>query len=323
MMQRQIQDLIGDHGVTELDLVWRRRGETMTHVRMGEAIRPSPFAACSVSKWVTAVVILKLVEANHLSLDQAVNHLLSSWTLTDESGTDVSVTIRQLIRHQAGIIDPPSAFGPYDTQSGVPTMHSLLSGETVYCPTRVVVDATAVGVFHYSDAAYCVLQLVIEDISRRSFEQAASDILFRPLGMTSSTYEPTDMAVDGTEPDGANVPPVASFYPYAAASGLWTTALDLMKLIDAVRDASFLDPSLRDIMFVSNPTVPFVGHGLFLDQDHRNEGSSLGWGIGFQSLLVLYPDDADAFVCLTNRNEGKHQMEGVIGKLYRLFRANP
>lgn len=323
MMQRQIQDLMVDHGVTELDLVWRRRGETMTQFRTGEAIRPTPFAVCSVSKWVTAVLILKLVEANKLSLDHSVNHLLSSWTLTDESGTEMSVTLRQLIQHQAGIIDPPSAFGPYDSQSGVPTMRSLLSGETGYCPTRIVVDATAVGVFHYSDAAYCVLQLVIEDISSRSFDQAASDILFRPLGMTSSAYEPTDLAVGGAEPDGLSVPPTACFYPYPAASGLWTTASDLMRLIDAVRDASFLDPSLRDIMFVSNPTVPFVGHGLFLDQDYRNEGSSLGWGIGFQSLLVLYPDDADAFVCLTNRNEGKHQMEGLIGRLYRSFQAKP
>jgi hypothetical protein len=59
---------------------------------------------------------------------------------------------------------------------------------------------------------------------------------------------------------------------------------------------------------------------VFLDgEGSSTEISSLGWGEGFQSMMVAEPLEGKAWVIMTNGNTGIHQMKGLIGDVYRLL----
>jgi CubicO group peptidase (beta-lactamase class C family) len=62
------------------------------------------FQAGSISKPVSALAALHLVEAGKLSLDEAVNARLTSWKVPENgSSTTEKVTLRRLLSHSAGL----------------------------------------------------------------------------------------------------------------------------------------------------------------------------------------------------------------------------
>src|SRR5690625_2365237 len=69
------------------------------------------FNACSISKFLTSMLVMKLTKQGLFVLDEDVNKRLSSWTIP---GNDLTkhdkVTLRKLLSHQSGIIDPEDSF---------------------------------------------------------------------------------------------------------------------------------------------------------------------------------------------------------------------
>jgi hypothetical protein len=56
---------------------------------------------------------------------------------------------------------------------------------------------------------------------------------------------------------------------------------------------------------------------VFLDGAEKElEISSLGWGLGYQSMMVAYPYLETGLVKMTNTDLGVHQLKGIIGEVY-------
>ena len=323
LTQKKLSELMEKHHVSHLDLVVVTESKEMSVSRMGDVSRERKmFAACSLSKFVTTILILKLVENRKMSLDSPINDYFSSFSLNDQNGMRSQVTIRQLIQHQGGLVDLPHQFGTTVQRTSFPSMKEILLGTTPYYEVPVCVQSREIGTFHYSDAGYCLLQHAIEECMSSTFEKIMSDYIFTPLDLTSSSYDFKTVeknGIYGIEPDRSAVSTYDCYYPYPAASGLWTTASDLATLVNAMTTEGFLRNESRRILFASSSMNAEVGHGLFLNPNEPNKGFSFGWGIGFQSLLVMEKDSPTCLICLSNRNEGIHQFEGVIGQLLRLY----
>ncbi|WP_215190112.1 serine hydrolase domain-containing protein [Exiguobacterium sp. s6] len=284
------------------------------------------FNACSMSKFLTSVLVMKLVETGQVALDEPVNDRLVSWQLTDVASKRSEVTLRQVLRHESGVIDATDSFGELDVTFGRPSMTALLNGDTLYHDGPVHVTGEPGQAFHYSDAGFCLIQLLIEDVMERPFANVIRDELFIPLRMHASGY---DFEVEGVafssghDKHGHSVAPIIPHYPYPAAAGLWTTTEDLtrvvIELMDAVRgNGRLLSPRMVKDMLSGSSLNPFIGLGVFLDGEQElRELSSLGWGIGFQSMLVAYPYIGKAMIIMTNAELGVHQMDGLIGDIYR------
>ncbi len=59
---------------------------------------------------------------------------------------------------------------------------------------------------------------------------------------------------------------------------------------------------------------------MFLDGSGKElEISSLGWGDGFQCMLVRYPYKETGLIIMTNKDLGVHQLKGIIGEIYQSF----
>ena len=90
------------------------------------------FQAASISKPVTAIVALRLVEAGFLDLDADVNDILRTWKLPKSKHTQVDgayrpVTLRGLLSHTAGVT--PRGYPGYPLGKPLPTLRQILDGK--------------------------------------------------------------------------------------------------------------------------------------------------------------------------------------------------
>ncbi|WP_461610740.1 serine hydrolase domain-containing protein [Cytobacillus kochii] len=285
------------------------------------------FNVCSISKLLTTVLACKLIDEQLLQLDTPINELATTWTISSNTPSP-SLTLRQLLSHQSGIIDPPNSFLPYQKRWGYPTVEQLFLGKTEYCREPIIRQENQVGRFHYADANFCLIEKLIEGVTGKSFTLLMEEKVLQPLGMACSTYEVTygKNISQGHDRNGATVKEKYPHYPYPAASGLWSTSKDISKLMIELMDAIVgdsklgLSPLTINEMFTSQGECEWLGLGCFLGSTSNGfELSSLGWGVGFQSLLALYPQKKEGIIILTNTELGIHQMDGLIGEIYRAF----
>jgi len=290
----------------------------------------SIFNACSISKFLTSILILKLSDQGLLDINENVNNRLTSWKIPENEFTQTKkVTIRNLLSHESGIVDPEGSFSNLNTTHGVPNMIDLLMGKTSYYKDPIEVKYIPETDFHYSDAGFCIIQQMIEDICEMPFEEIMKKFIFDPLQMTNSTYEiiVSDARKGklscGHNKDGNVVNEKYPIYPFPAASGLWTTPTDIgklaLELMNSLHGESKLGLSQNSVQafFNSKGCKGWNGLGVFLDESEQElEISSLGWGVGFQCMMVAYPYLGKGAIFMTNTDLGVHQLKGIIGEIY-------
>ncbi len=291
----------------------------------------SIFNACSISKFLTSILVMKLVEQGLVDLDEDVNKKLVSWTVPDNHLTKhKKITLRNLLCHQSGIMDPEGSFMELESFNEIPSIVEILNGQTPYCPTSIEVTYEPESEFHYSDAGFCIIQLLLEDITQKPFSQLMDNLIFKPLCMTNSTFS-TSLSTStinnfacGHDQHGALIPGKYSIYPYLAACGIWTTPSDLtillLDIMNASKGQSKIGITSKQVkeLFRSHGCKEWTGLGVFLDGKGDNlEFSSLGWGVGYQCMLVAYPNLEQGIVMMTNTDTGMHQMKGIMGEIYR------
>ena len=291
----------------------------------------SSFSACSISKFLTGMLAMMLVEEGLFNLDIDVNESLVSWKVPVNDFTkNKKVTLRNLLSHQSGIKDPEGSFFELNSNIGIPSMVEIFERETPYCKVPIDVKCEPESEFHYSDAGFCIIQQLIEDVTEKPFHQVMNEQIFEPLGMANSQFHTTMLEVDrqnfscGHNKNGELVEGKYPIYPYPAASGLWTTSLDLaalvLELMNAVQGESKvgISESLAKGMITPQRGKSWTGLGMFLECSEKElEITSLGWGVGFQCMMVAFPYLGKGAVIMTNAELGVHQLEGIIGEIYK------
>jgi CubicO group peptidase (beta-lactamase class C family) len=199
------------------------------------------FGAASVSKPVTALGVLKLVDEGRIDLDANVNQYLKRWKIPENQFTaQKQVTIRELLNHTSGIGTHNGEI--YDPSMPLPTLLQLLDGEKPAKTPAVRVEDIPGTKFAYSNGGYLVLYLLIEDVTGESFAQYMKRNVFDPIGMRNSTFDtplPREWQLHAATAYGADgrwaVPPSKFVEPNLAAGGLWSTPTDLAKLLIEVQ----------------------------------------------------------------------------------------
>ncbi|MGG0708013.1 serine hydrolase domain-containing protein [Bacillus paramobilis] len=291
----------------------------------------SIFNSCSISKFITTMLVLTLSDQEIVHLDEDVNNTLTSWNIpTNLFTSQKKVTLRNLLSHQSGIIDPPNSFEHYTFAQGRPNMSELLAGKTSYCSVPTEVTYKPESEFHYSDANFCIIELLLEDITGKPFNLLLEEYIFQPLQLKNSMLFSTkdinkmEAFACGHNKDGIVTNEKYPFYPFAAAAGIWTTPTDLsalvIEIIHSLQGKGKLKLSQKLIQDMISPQgcSKWTGLGIFLDDSNGDlQMYSLGWGVGFQCMLVCYPYRGNGAVIMTNADLGIHQMEGIIGDVLK------
>ena len=198
------------------------------------------FQAASISKPVSAVVALRMVDKGMLTLDEDVNNKLQSWKVPlTEFTKNEPVTLRQLLSHSAGL----SMHGvpEFEADAEIPTLTEILDGNWYGAKASVRPIIEPGKEYRYSGGGYIILQLLLTDISNRSFEDLAQEFVLDPAKMSSSSFEqplPKDKWNIAAVGHLQNRTPIKGLWhtlPEQATGGLWTTPTDLANFMIELR----------------------------------------------------------------------------------------
>ena len=186
------------------------------------------FRIASISKVVTATVVLQLVDAGLLQLDQPVGERLAGLLGVAPGAGVAAVTVRQLLSHTSGFPDYRGEFFGSRFASCEAAASFGISRPLARPP----------GTNHdYSNLNFCLLGLLVADVTGMPYEAAATELLLRPLGITGmrlvSTIDPNPEEV--VHASG----PQRTYMESLGGAGAWVaTPSDLVRILDALDPAT-------------------------------------------------------------------------------------
>lgn len=280
------------------------------------------FQAASISKPLTAMVALHIVEAGLLDLDADANDFLHSWKIPKSKYTQArpvgvipKVTLRGLLSHTAGI--NLRGYTGYPAGSDLPTLLQVLNGEPPANSRPVRLAQEPGKAFKYSGGGYLVVQQMIEDVTGRPLAALAKEFIFDKLEMTSSSFDIRlpdaflPRAATGHRRTGEPVPGRWHMYPEQAAASLWSTPADLARLIievlKSLRNESnlVLSQEMTRQMMIPVQSIGGVGFNIIIRNGMTRFGHP-GWNEGFHSMILSCPEIGQGIVWMTNGENGRN-----------------
>ena len=290
------------------------------------------FPACSISKFITAICVMKLHEQKLIDIDMPVNHYLQQWKLLTGNSTQSDASIRSILCHTAGIVDGEDSFYGLRMDDPEISLMDILEGRTSYNNRPVRVERPKGTAFEYSDAGYSVLQLLIEDVTHKAFSDSIRDMLFDPLSLRSTFFASSgntarfeNRMATGYDDNELPIPGRFPQVPDSAASGLWSTPKELLTIADgfikAINDeSSFLKAASAREMARPVKDFPWTGLGVFTGG--KDILVSKGWSENGQCMMRMNCRTGEISVVMTNRNPGVDQVEsGIEWLVDRVFSA--
>ena len=186
------------------------------------------FKIASVTKIVTGLVAMRLVDDGRLRLDEAVEKYLPDLKLRNEN--EKRITPRHLLSHSAGFPTEYTPDGPSD--------ESLLK-QSIYEELTKVEPIYEVGCgYKYSNWGIRLLSYIMERITSEPYSKLAYDYVINPLRMTKTTFcknealshpfaLPHETDEEGILHSSLYIPTNSA---RLATGGLFSTANDLTKL---------------------------------------------------------------------------------------------
>lgn len=264
-------------------------GGTVEYERFYSAGKPvdrnTIFQVSSLSKWISAVGIMKLVEDGKLNLDAPVSKYLTRWQLPPSEFNNEEVTVRRLLSHTAGLTD---GLGYSGFEEGTPVQSVEQSLTKASDADEGVSGEVRVGmkpgsVFKYSGGGYTLIQLLVEEVSGQSFASYMKETIFTPLNMVHSSYRWEDSSdfklAEFYSSDGSK----ASHYRYTslAATSLYTSLSDMEVFFEAFLSGENNEPIGRNVLKPETLAAMREPHGQSMGVDI--------WGLG----TVLYATTED------------------------------
>ncbi len=206
-----------------------------------------------------------------------------------------------------------------------PTAGRLLSHTADLRPSsRELLPDACRGLWSYSNAGYVIAGEVCAGAAGTSYSQAVQERLLEPLGLERTSFEEPDDAAPGHVPEGAtgHRPSPQVEYPESrrAAGGLWSTVGDLLRF--AKHQLGGPGPLSAELLgAVRTPRADALGgcyclgcwsRTLVRGRHAFDHEGSVG---GYQSLLLLVPEEETALAVLTNSWRGSGLIRRVVREL--------
>lgn len=314
-LSQKIQQICLEHGYNGTVLVQdgeQNVAETSTGFRDIEHQIPMSsdvvFRIGSVTKQITAVAILQLIDHGDLKLTDTIDRFVPNVPY------DTPITIHHLLSNSSGIPNF-DIHGDYE--------ELLASGEFLHRLVQEVIFPLPLHFvpgdrFEYSSSGFILLSHIIEVITNQPYHEYIQTQIFDPLDMKdsgfhflhtvhpkfSTLYDYQDGTIQLAEPYDMRIA--------SGAGGLFSTASDLSKWNHALIEATILSEKSRDAMFaVQTPINETGGYGygvISIQFDHKNNQHRAvyhpgnGPGVFAQNTII---DSKIQLILLSNINDGK------------------
>ena len=307
-----------------------RAGETVFEHAAGLAHRghgipvstTSRFGTASITKLVTAIAALRLVERGAIALDQPLVEVLPPEhrpsALTEQH------TLHHLLSHTSGLAnyhdDDATTWESFTScWDRIPTYHLRRPADMLPLFADLPAFAAPGEVYRYGDSNFILAGLAIEAVTGRPYDEVATDEVLRPAGMVDTAFdaiddEPARLATGYLVSDEAPERWRTNVYSVPAGGmpdgGLFSSTHDLARLIDALLAGEMLaaetvelmttprGPASDDVeqygygckLVVEDGAVTIIGHG--------------GSDPGVSGLVSHHLASATTIVVLCNHDRG-------------------
>ena len=238
----------------------------------------SMFQIGSITKVLTATVVMQLVDKGLIELDKPVKTYLTGFRVADLDASR-NITVRQLLNHTSGLS------GDLMTDCGCGD--NALSRYLDCCRLLPLAHPVGDG-FSYSNSAFVIAGRLIEVVSGLSYHQALKHYLWEPLKLEHSASDPTEFpcrsVAIGHTPDPQEptlLKPVSSMFIIPATTAP-AGATPMMSASDLIAFASMhlnggqtdegeqiLTPQACELMQQEEVTIPVAPRDI-----HK-------WGLGW------------------------------------------
>jgi CubicO group peptidase (beta-lactamase class C family) len=303
-----------DHAIPLLAERYKVAGLSMVTIREGapplyktyghadlETRRPmredTVFRAASLGKPVFAYVILSLSQAGMVDLDIPLYHYLKQEVVPGDSRSKI-ITGRMILSHTSGLSNLQGA-----------KSHAKF----LFDPGKG---------FSYSGHGYLYLQRVVEEITGKSFDNLANEIVFKPLEMSKSSFNWRSAYKNNLS---VSYSKSATAFPYKekpaqglSAWSLFTTTTDYARFVQHVMKTYNIKGSIAGEMLQPHADVADkvkwgLGWGIQGTTPHH---SFWHWGSmdGFRHFVVGYPTEGVAVIVMTNSATAFQMVDKVMSQ---------
>ena len=294
------------------DRVVYQTGIGVANVETGQAITADMlFRIGSVTKMFTTAALVSLAEEGKLELDEPIGKYT-----TGLHGKLSRLTAHQLMSQTGGIRDEAPAFGSHDETALAATVKAWGDDYLFTEPGRVM---------SYSNPGLTLAGYVVEQVAKAPYADVIDQRLFKPLGMTRTTFRPTVAMTwplaQGHATDGKAPPTVVR--PFADNSGYWPAGFMFSNAADLARFAiAFMNGGIIDGHPVLTPSAIATLSTGYVDIPSNAEGARYCYGLttamhrgarivehggaidGFGASIRMLPDRKAAVVILVNKGGG-------------------
>jgi CubicO group peptidase (beta-lactamase class C family) len=254
------------------------------------------FQIGSITKQFTAAVIMQLQQEGKLSVADKLSKFFPGFTNGDK------ITIEHLLTHTSGIYNYTN--GSFWAKED-PAKHRS-QAEMLAMFKGYPADFEPGTNFNYSNSGYSILGYIIEQVTKKPYEQVVRERILQPLGMTHSGFDFTHLnspakakGYFGITGDKAAPAPIVDSTVAYAAGALYSTVNDLYKWERAIYTSKILQPESWKLVFT--PYKRKYGFGWIVDSTHGRLTTAHGGGIhGFTSYLLRFPQEELAVILLDN-----------------------
>lgn len=284
----------------------------------------------SISKSVTAVLMMRLVDGGVVGLDDPVEEYLPEMELIRDARPEApAVTFRHLASHTAGIIREPELTGAASGPIG------QWEDKVVSSLAATRYDSVPGARYTYSNIGFGALGLALSRAAGRPFTDLVEEQVFAPLGMTGSTFVIGDLEPrlargyvnrrDGTVDAGQPAEEHEGRGYKVPNGGVYSTVADLgrfMGALSGIPGLSILSEESRlEMLRVQTPEDPSRGYGLGfsvqIDSAGRTIASHGGSVAGYTAHMAFDPDARIGAVLLRNYQRGATNLGPTTRSLVR------
>lgn len=262
----------------------------------------SKFELASVSKPITALAVLQLIDQQKLTFETTVDSLFPGFPFP-------GVTVRHLLTHRSGL---PNYVYFVDKiwkekrkgMSNLDAINLMIKGK----PNR---EGKPDGRFHYNNSNYMLLGAIVEQISGKDFDAYLQENIFQPAGMKNSAalskvvYDKIPTDVIGHDKIWRRSVVQDYLDGPVGDKGIYSTVRDMYLFDRALKDGRLLDLELLDSAYVARSDAKrgVFSYGYGWRTFNTKEAQIVyhtGWWHGFKTLFVRDLTNDVTIVLLSN-----------------------
>ena len=282
--------------------------------------KDTPLHLASISKPITAMAVLKLVEAKKISLEQKVKSIFPNFPYPD-------VTIQHLLTHRSGL----PKYEHFLEENDIMPKNQYFTNQEIFDIVAKhkpeLARQTDTG-FMYNNFNYAILALIIEKITGKTYPEAMKEMVFAPLKM-KNTFVFEEKHINSASQSfyqrSSKLYPLDQYDLIYGDKNIYTTPRDLFNFSKALFSKDFLPKELMEKIFepYSNEKKGVNNYGLGFRLKIFDEGKKLtyhnGWWHGSNTVFIHLRESKTTIIALSNKYSRKIYGTMLLSTLFEDF----